>query len=289
VPVSASDEQGMIDSLPYYVDEAKPGEGTNAVIQWIKERAKNYTGGMLNQSQQENEAAIAERVANPPPDTRGPVGYQPGLLQPDAMRAMDEDIMQRRLANPAPHTGINFNYSPGMLDPTAIHAAEQARILGEKPETAAITQDPSMIQHLKDAIYNNAPTVNVPDMSNLLAGIVKIPDVQLWGGKDTAKAATNPNAPLVPKKVQTTMPSGVPYSPQVPPLGPDVLTKPQKPGSATTTTSGLVISGGSLIPPAPGGNRYKVDPLTGRIIVDDPMQQQLEAVEQPPLTEEVEQ
>lgn len=292
VPVSASDEAGMIDSLPYYVDEAKPGEGTNSIIQWIKERAKNYSPGMLNQSQQESEAAIAERVANPPPDTRGPVGlegYSPGLLQPDAIRAMEEDIMQRRVDNPAPHTGINFNYSPGMLDPNAIRAAEQARILGEKPETAAVTQDPSVVQRLTSAIYNSVPsmpTVNVPDMSNWLAGVAKMPNITLPWGKGDAAATAKP-VDTGPKKIRTVplTPSGTPYMPTIPPLEQELLAKPQKSGAG----SGLVISGGSLIPQAPGVKRYNVDPLTGRVIIDDPTQQQLEPVEPPPQPEEVEQ
>lgn len=123
------DEGGMEGVDKYVTPEAVPGEGTNAVIDWIKKKAAEYTPGHLDRSQRlEDEwQVMAGRMRDPVSQARTSqygTHYSPGLLQPDASKAMQEDILERRVANPPPATG-GPDYSPGELDPNKIRAAQE--------------------------------------------------------------------------------------------------------------------------------------------------------------------
>jgi hypothetical protein len=113
-----------------------------------------------------------------------------------------------------------------------------------------------------------------------------------WGKGD---AAANAGIPVDtgPKRVKT-MPmtgGGEYYTPPVPQLTPDLITKQPKPGTpaaASTIPGGVVFNSGTAVPPPPGGaGVFRVDPRTGRILAPNEMleQQPLEDVEQPVVEE----
>ena len=77
--------------------------------------------------------------------------------------------------------------------------------------------------------------------------------------KDTRSVKTIPIRPPVP----TTLPSGEPLIVTQPDFKP--IPKPTA-GPAPTAIPGGLLQGGTM-PPPPGGGKYKIDPATGKVVV----------------------
>lgn len=113
------DEGGFEGIQNYVTPEAVPGEGTNAVIDWIKKKAAEYTPGKLDRSERLwDEASVLEgRMRDPVSQgytSQWGTHYSPGYLNPEASKQMQEDVLRQRVENPAPNTG-DPSYNPGML------------------------------------------------------------------------------------------------------------------------------------------------------------------------------
>lgn len=138
------DESGMEGVDKYVTPEAVPGEGTNAVINWIKQKAAEYTPGHLALPQQREDEfqVLAGRMRDPVSQgytSQWGTHYTPGYLDPNAAKQLEEQVLQGRIDNPAPATGAT--YSPGMLNPADIQA-QQSQDYAAQQSAAQVQMPP---------------------------------------------------------------------------------------------------------------------------------------------------
>ena len=272
-----------------------------------------FTRGYLdpNKMYTEQEAALDRRIANPAPQTGIELPNMPqidtGYLRPDRMYEEQNAALERRVANPPPHTGIDIALPSRDVEPTvdlgagrqaayeaSQHRApsyaippqvqelmEQQQAQQEPPPISSVSPLPVETGKLASAIFNALPTVTVPDMSNLLAGLLPFKGITIGGAKpsEAAKANTT-NKPLETTKVRVreVLPSGeelYPTQPEqrVPPKnkGAKPLEMPTVPGVTTKSAPTAIPSRTKYAP----DKKYSRDPTTGKSVIDkeEPVEQ----------------